>query len=718
MRGLEKLWVVCLGKIEGLEDAVISLTSEDTDVFQAWNQDTVAEHLHTSWKDSRILTSLEGLLAAAEKESHVGVKRSHQGDEIGPNDEIEETHNGNVTLPLEPRYRIEAYSYARIADKQTPLEVEALPIEMPRYLEYYFNYVHCWFPIVDRPQTLRAYYNSLKHGSTEQESRSTTALLWAILALASQQMEGDDKTAAPRLSGYQRTATSFIPVNGEEIYLTHVQTMLLLSLLEIGQDKWSKAWFWAGQAVRHVLQICAGKQDVDEVTLTALLATMIIDTIVATHLSLPPHLRRHDVKRFGYLKEDGYEEWNSWIPSGQTYGNAQPAFVLSNFNRLVDVILVLNDILTCGHLEGEARRAFYSRVSSELREVDCKISDRSDVAQFTPQHYVLRLYHLAASITVLRQSFEGDAPALPLARLTCSLQEHLNDFVQQSYLGIANMSPIFEYPIRSACDAATASEPCFGVNYGLTEYADFVKGMTTVIAELSQKWSVYSKLVGYWDTRGAPVNDSPQRRSVLETRNPMKESFPFLRQGTFETSFPQANRASSYAMASDTEQRPLALNRLASDQGFTRSLQYSQPFSANHTDARFLMADSGPGSGSQNINAVSRSTILTDQFDSAMHGVEPVSPETYAETTVQSSPSFQGDDVDAIFHNLVHLDANDWAAANPFQDLGFADDLAFQAFCEDNDRISAADLSGPLATGGVDFWPPDGVSGYGINQFR
>ena len=704
VRGLEKLWVVCLGKIDGLEDAVLALTSETTDVFQAWNEHAVADHLHATWKDSKILTSLEGLLAATEKEPHVGTKRRRQDQEgeLDANGEIEEPDDGNVTLPLEPLYRVEAY--LQISDDHVPLQIVALPTEMPRYLEYYFNHMHCWFPIVDRPQTLRTYYSYLKNNSTEQQSQSTMALLWAISAVASQQMEGNDRTAEPRSSAYQRTAASLIPVNDEEISLSHVQAMLLLSLLEVGQDNWSKAWFCTGQAVRHILQLCAGQGDIDERILTVLLATVIIDTIVATHLSLPPHLRRHDVKRFGNIKEDGYEEWNSWTQSGQSYGNAQPAFVLSTFNRLVDVILVLNDVLTCGHLEGEARTAFFLRVSSELREVDRKISDRSDMAQFTPQHYILRLYHLAASITVLRQSFEGEAPALPLARLTCSLYEHLNDFVQQSHLGIANISPIFEYPIRSACNAAIASAPCFGANYGLTEYADFVEGMTTMIGELSGKWAVYSELAGHWDAQGAP--HTSQIPPVLESRN-TRESFPFLRQGTFETSFPHANRNSSYAMLSGIEKRPQAPNQPASTQGLMHNSQYSDSFPSNHMNQGFLV--SGPGN----------STILTDQFDSAMHGVDPISPEAYAETTVQSSPSFQGDDVDAIFHNLVHLDANDWTAANPFQDLGFADDLAFQAFCEDNDRIgSATDLNEHMTAGTVTFWPPDGIPGYDFNQSR
>lgn len=57
----------------------------------------------------------------------------------------------------------------------------------------------------------------------------------------------------------------------------------------------------------------------------------------------------------------------------------------------------------------------------------------------------------------------------------------------------------------------------------------------------------------------------------------------------------------------------------------------------------------------------------------------------------EPSPSFHGDEIDAIFHEMAHLDTNEWSTerALGLKDFGFADDLTFQAFCNDPERLIA-----------------------------
>lgn len=81
--------------------------------------------------------------------------------------------------------------------------------------------------------------------------------------------------------------------------------------------------------------------------------------------------------------------------------------------------------------------------------------------------------------------------------------------------------------------------------------------------------------------------------------------------------------------------------------------------------------------------------------------------------TSQTSPSFQGDDTDATFHDLAHLDTTEWTNSREqgLREFGFADDSTFQAFCNDADRL--VDRATPfdpssLDDSATDLWPPPG----------
>jgi hypothetical protein len=77
------------------------------------------------------------------------------------------------------------------------------------------------------------------------------------------------------------------------------------------------------------------------------------------------------------------------------------------------------------------------------------------------------------------------------------------------------------------------------------------------------------------------------------------------------------------------------------------------------------------------------------------------------------SPSFNGDDVDVIFHNLAHLDTTDWTnnRERRLQEFGFADENTFRDFCNDPERMvtSGGTPFGLLSNeASTTFWPPPG----------
>ena len=59
--------------------------------------------------------------------------------------------------------------------------------------------------------------------------------------------------------------------------------------------------------------------------------------------------------------------------------------------------------------------------------------------------------------------------------------------------------------------------------------------------------------------------------------------------------------------------------------------------------------------------------------------------------------SFQGDEIDALFHEMAQLDTTEWAAGRNegLRDFGF-DDSTFEQFCNDPDRLYSTGYVAPL----------------------
>lgn len=60
---------------------------------------------------------------------------------------------------------------------------------------------------------------------------------------------------------------------------------------------------------------------------------------------------------------------------------------------------------------------------------------------------------------------------------------------------------------------------------------------------------------------------------------------------------------------------------------------------------------------------------------------------------VTTSPSFNGDEIDALFHEMAELDTTQWSLnrSQGLKDFGFQDDSTFEAFCNDPDRLMLSD---------------------------
>jgi hypothetical protein len=87
------------------------------------------------------------------------------------------------------------------------------------------------------------------------------------------------------------------------------------------------------------------------------LGCFVLETLIAESTSQCPSLRKADLSRIGSINEDGLEEWHPWEdqtglrPNQSSRASMQrgPLHALSTFNRLVNLVSILNDLCCCKH---------------------------------------------------------------------------------------------------------------------------------------------------------------------------------------------------------------------------------------------------------------------------------------------------------------------------------------------------------------------------------
>jgi hypothetical protein len=238
-----------------------------------------------------------------------------------------------------------------------------LPANHWRLLDIYFSYTHSWLPILDKQDLFQASYAYPDDGLTidpKDDSSAVHSVLWAALALASSQDAGGSKPSASHYahppevspSNIYDTARGLLPSEHGPFQAHHARAFLLLSLVNMGQDKLTSAGMLIGAATRILLDpdtVQHGAEDQDGQRMgLALMSCFLIDTILSVRCSRPPHLRAEDLSALPMASESGPDQWEPWTPcDGFGPGNAgssssrSPAFRLSTFNQLYAIVKVV-----------------------------------------------------------------------------------------------------------------------------------------------------------------------------------------------------------------------------------------------------------------------------------------------------------------------------------------------------------------------------------------
>ncbi|OBT68295.1 hypothetical protein VE03_02232 [Pseudogymnoascus sp. 23342-1-I1] len=381
VRGLEKLWGISLRKTEGLETTILKIIETgDTDphsLAKIWNDKEGNETLVETWRRSKVYQELDRLLPLLDLSDDKPGKRKRTDTALSQRPEENPNRPPSIQAPtgqeqnLSPASTLGHPSDAFVTTQEDfgsksatlPQEIttrSALPLPERTWnlIDVYFSYTHCWFPIIEKHELLRLSYQYSQNGSASSHHKSgDLAVLWAVLAYADHQSRAikpytttngiDSDWTVGRL--YEKSKAHIPPEEGD-FELGHVQALLILTLLNMGQGRWSGAWILIGKAVRIAIEL-GFNHATDKKCLNShvLLGCFVLDTLVALHLDRTPQLRVSDIRQIGTIGEDGLDEWNPWmdclsLERNSADGRRGPAASLSTFNCLIRVTAILNNI--------------------------------------------------------------------------------------------------------------------------------------------------------------------------------------------------------------------------------------------------------------------------------------------------------------------------------------------------------------------------------------
>ncbi|KAE8312879.1 hypothetical protein BDV41DRAFT_564798 [Aspergillus transmontanensis] len=123
------------------------------------------------------------------------------------------------------------------------------PDDVAELVDFYFVHIQCWLPILDRRDILRT-----MHSDPSAKDRDTgyALVLWAIIAYVQTMRENASVEASLEPKHIETSIRLRLMLDFNNLHLSHVQTLLIVALLNIGRGDLTQAWVLVGQAMRIV----------------------------------------------------------------------------------------------------------------------------------------------------------------------------------------------------------------------------------------------------------------------------------------------------------------------------------------------------------------------------------------------------------------------------------------------------------------------------------
>lgn len=666
VRAVEKLWAVSFARIEGLEKTLLEMLQQDRDSLSSiWNHREMGDELHSRWKDSQVYQELETFLAGVDSAASTGSKRKREKD-----DEDDHFSSTELNVVLPPKYTIRGVN----TQGQTPSSatgryprsnITRLPPVASDLLTQYFKTIHFWFPILDRPRTQRLCYEILRDGALAEEDNADLAVLAAALACVSGvSFVAREIPATLDSEGEQfyMIACHCIPRESGSYQAAHIQALLLLALTDMSNGVWESAWQNIGLAVRAL-----GKKPDNGTPTRDQLATrqacLILDVFAGIRTQEKPQFQREHISMDALLREDDHEEWEPWP------GSSEPAFAISCFNSLTKLAAILNEFVSHDFVAG--RSPSRDRSDEALGNLNRIASTYPPSARLTatsssPPHQIwLKIVHLmsTAYVTAAHPSMaKSVVPPLATAKRTIeSIGKSLPD-------SLMPMPPWIQGLLSAILVDLTT-------NSKYRPEASHISLLTSLVERLgSGTVQGLDDLQRQLQTLQKPRQADSGR--VLARSADMPPSTTTGRQSQVKPFFPADPFAQPMVSMSN-------MSPPTSDTALNASAAFANtPQSYWNGNIDIPPGPAGIDGGGMSMNA---------------HRASTGNPTNMYNPSIATSPSFQGDEIDALFHEMAQLDTTEWATGRTqgLRDFGFNDVETFEQFCNDPERLFSDTFTDP-----------------------
>ncbi|KIL92964.1 quinic acid utilization activator [Fusarium avenaceum] len=268
LRTIELSLAWLFDQVPGSEGALLHLLTQNdgadgTRVLAT--KDKAGHRLYRRWTKSKVHKAI-GRLLSDEKTAQNDTSAEDSGTEdsspVGPN-LLDSNPSPGLSIqsiqgvnPSQTNATSASYHFNDTDRSQIPTKL-TLPPHWRRLVDIYMSYTHSWFPILDpRIITDTALTYPPEGLVISANSSALHAQLWAVFAVSSFQ---DAASSAPsRHNGSSSDqiysiARRLIPSDDESLELAHITSILLQSLVLLGQTKTMSAWILIGRASRLAL---------------------------------------------------------------------------------------------------------------------------------------------------------------------------------------------------------------------------------------------------------------------------------------------------------------------------------------------------------------------------------------------------------------------------------------------------------------------------------
>ncbi|KAJ5729458.1 C6 zinc finger domain protein [Penicillium malachiteum] len=309
-----------------------------------------ANNALNAWRNSKLSKNVSHLLSPNEDiNDDLDWEPSEDKDEDErmddePNSQLEVIETVEVNETTQSALPRSEQVQAPILQQSNPFNIQ-VPENTPNLLDFYFTYTHCWFPIVERRELLRAMH--LGPGLAASGTSSSLILLWSVI-LYSSIMSNTNIPGLPTPAIIQLSIQQQALANWESLELGHIQAMLMLTLIHIAASNVCLAWSLVGQATRMLLTFSpAAKKHRFTHTFNG---AVFLENILSATLGKTPGLPQHEQSKPGPVEEDDVDEWDVWTASrASVNGNRKapaPLRALSTFNAIRNIMTYLSQILS------------------------------------------------------------------------------------------------------------------------------------------------------------------------------------------------------------------------------------------------------------------------------------------------------------------------------------------------------------------------------------